>query len=149
VRDTGPGIPAEERERVFERGVRLARDERVPGSGIGLAVVREIVSMHGGTVRADDAPGGGAALVVRLPLDMRSRREQSVVLVEDPDAANLIVGAVRAQRDWTRGALKGDDGAVAAALEACRAVVVVPRGQRGALDELLGTSRTPPDGEGR
>jgi signal transduction histidine kinase len=149
VRDTGPGIPAEEREHVFERGVRLARDERVPGSGIGLAVVREIVSMHGGTVRADDAPGGGAALVVRLPLDMRSRREQSVVLIEDPDVANLIVDAVRAQRDWTREALEGDDGAVAAALEACRAVVVVPRGQRGALDELLGTSRTPPDGEGR
>jgi signal transduction histidine kinase len=148
VRDTGPGIPAEERERVFERGVRLARDERVPGSGIGLAVVREIVAMHGGTVRAEDAPDGGAALVVRLPLDMRTRREQSIVLIEDPDAANRIVDAVRAQREWTREGLEGGDDGVAAALEACRAVVVVPRGQRGALDELLGASRTARDGEG-
>jgi signal transduction histidine kinase len=144
VRDTGPGIPAEERERVFERGVRLARDERVPGSGIGLAVVREIVAMHGGTVRAEGAAGGGAALVARLPLDMRSRREQSVLLIDDPDRARRIVEEVRARRNWSREALKADERGIAASLEPCRAVVVVPSGQRATLDELLNPSSSPP-----
>lgn len=148
VLDTGPGIPPEERERVFERGARLGRDERVPGSGIGLAVVREIVAMHGGTVRAEGGPGGGTAVVVRLPLDMRTRREQSVLLVDDVDAARRIVDAVRARRDWTRQAPAGDDAEIAAALEACRAVVVVPRAvshaHRNSLDELLDLPGTPP-----
>jgi signal transduction histidine kinase len=144
VLDTGPGIPPDERERVFERGVRLTRDERVPGSGIGLAVVREIVAMHGGTVRADGGPGGGTALVVRLPLDMRTRRAESVLLIDDADAARRIVDALRERRDWTREALRGDDGGIAAALEACRAVVIVPRGSRTALDELLSPASAPP-----
>ena len=138
VVDTGPGIPPGERERVFERGVRLARDERVPGAGVGLAVVREIVAMHGGAARADEAPGAGAALVVRLPLDMRSRREQSVLLIDDANAARRVVDALRTRRDWTREALRGGDGGIAAALEGCRAVIVVPGAERGVLDDLLG-----------
>jgi signal transduction histidine kinase len=150
VADTGPGIPAAERERVFERGARLARDERVPGSGIGLAVVREIVAMHGGSVRASEAPGGGAALTVVLPLDMRSRREQSVLLIDDAEIATRIVDLIRTRRQWTREALRGEERAIAAALEPCHAVVVVPRGQRTALDELLGACApptTPPHGD--
>jgi signal transduction histidine kinase len=144
IRDTGPGIPAADRERVFERGVRLARDERIPGSGIGLAVVREIVAMHGGSVRVGEAPGGGAALTVTLPLDMRSRREQSVLLIDDAEIAKRILDLLRARRQWTREAVRGDVGEIATALEPCRAVVVVPRGQRAALDELLNPSAPPP-----
>jgi two-component system sensor histidine kinase MprB len=75
VSDTGPGIPVEERERVFERGVRLARDQALPGSGIGLAVVRELATLHGGSAHVEETPGGGAAVVVRLPFDMRVRRD--------------------------------------------------------------------------
>jgi signal transduction histidine kinase len=73
VSDTGPGIPPSERERVFERGVRLARDEGVPGSGIGLAVVRDLVGRHGGKSALQASPSGGAEFVVRLPLDLRAR----------------------------------------------------------------------------
>jgi signal transduction histidine kinase len=140
VRDSGPGIPEAEREHVFERGVRLARDERVPGTGIGLAVVREIVATHGGTVRASEAPGGGAVLCVRLPLDMRSRREPSILLVEEPDAARRIMAALGERRECARELLRGGDGA----LEGVRAVVVVPRGQRGVFEDLLGFSAAPP-----
>jgi signal transduction histidine kinase len=75
VTDTGPGIPPEERTRVFDRGVRLGRDRDLPGAGLGLAVAREIVLGHGGDIRADDAPGGGARLVVDVPLDLRVRRQ--------------------------------------------------------------------------
>ncbi len=137
VIDTGPGIPPEERERVFERGARLTRDGRVPGAGVGLAVVREIVAMHGGAARAEEAPSGGTALVVRLPLDMRSRREQAVLLVDDPGAARRVVDVLRARPEWTREALKGDDGSILAAVRTCRAVVVLPQGEKSALDELL------------
>ena len=61
VSDTGPGIPEHERSRVFERGVRLERDLATPGTGQGLAIVREIAELHGGLVRAEETPGGGAS----------------------------------------------------------------------------------------
>ena len=73
VSDSGPGIPIDDRERVFERGVRLERDEHVPGTGIGLSVVRDVVEQHGGEVRIDETPGGGASFVLTLPSDLRAR----------------------------------------------------------------------------
>lgn len=68
VDDEGPGIPAEDREGIwepFERG-ETARRSGKGGSGIGLAVVRDLVGLHGGTVIAEDAPGGGARFRVDL-----------------------------------------------------------------------------------
>ena len=69
VDDDGPGIPADQRERVFERFVRLddARTRDAGGSGLGLAIVREIVTAHGGTVVVSASPLGGARFTVRLP----------------------------------------------------------------------------------
>jgi len=69
VDDEGPGVPASERERVFESFQRLSRDleKSVTGSGIGLSVVRELVRMHGGTTWIEDAPGGGARVVAEFP----------------------------------------------------------------------------------
>ena len=67
VRDTGPGIPAAERDRVFERFQRLAGAD-IPGSGLGLAIVRQVASVHGGQVSLTEAPGGGLRVEVRLPL---------------------------------------------------------------------------------
>jgi two-component system, OmpR family, sensor histidine kinase MprB len=66
VRDHGPGIPAEERERVFDRFYRAASARSLPGSGLGLAIVREVAEAHGGTVNAEEAPGGGALFRLRL-----------------------------------------------------------------------------------
>jgi len=70
VEDQGPGIPHEDRHRVWEPYVRLNREAEstTGGSGIGLSVVRELVTMHGGRTRAEGAPGGGARLVIELPL---------------------------------------------------------------------------------
>lgn len=73
VSDSGPGIPEPDRERMFERGVRLGRDSLVPGTGLGLAVVRDIVELHGGVVRIDSTHLGGASLVLTLPADLRAR----------------------------------------------------------------------------
>ncbi len=67
VSDTGPGIPPDERERVFDRFYR-GRDSAVPGSGLGLAIVREVARLHGGSVVIGDGPDGrGTAVTLRLP----------------------------------------------------------------------------------
>ncbi|MEU3356167.1 HAMP domain-containing sensor histidine kinase [Streptomyces sp. NPDC037389] len=70
VVDDGPGIPPEQRERVFERFVRLdaARDRESGGSGLGLAIAREIARAHGGDLAAGARAGGGALLAARFPL---------------------------------------------------------------------------------
>jgi signal transduction histidine kinase len=69
VEDDGPGIPAADRDRVFERFTRLddARSRTSGGAGLGLAIVAQVVEAHGGTVTCGDAPGGGARFEVRLP----------------------------------------------------------------------------------
>ena len=69
VEDDGLGIAEDQRERVFERFVRLdeARARDAGGSGLGLAIVKEIVTAHGGTVAVSSAALGGARFVVRLP----------------------------------------------------------------------------------
>jgi signal transduction histidine kinase len=69
VDDQGPGIPSRDRRRVWERFWRMAREEQsaVAGTGIGLAVVRELTTQHGGRAWCEDAPGGGARFLVELP----------------------------------------------------------------------------------
>lgn len=71
VDDDGPGIPDADRARVFERFTRLSssRSRDDGGAGLGLALVRRVAEQHGGSVRADRSPHGGARLQVRLPLD--------------------------------------------------------------------------------
>ncbi|MES3002779.1 MAG: ATP-binding protein [Pseudomonadota bacterium] len=70
VRDHGPGVPAAERERIFEPFYRLAgASERSGGVGLGLALVRSITSRHQGSVVCEDQPGGGACFLLRVPCD--------------------------------------------------------------------------------
>ncbi|HET6575809.1 MAG TPA: ATP-binding protein [Fimbriiglobus sp.] len=70
VRDTGTGIPPDELPRLFERfhRVRDARGRTHEGSGIGLALVQELVKLHGGTIRAESTLGKGTTFVVTVPL---------------------------------------------------------------------------------
>lgn len=68
VIDHGPGIPADDREHVFERFARLENGIGRPGVGLGLYIVSIIAHNHGGGVRVEETPGGGATFVVQLPL---------------------------------------------------------------------------------
>ena len=69
VNDRGPGVPAGQRERIFEPFYRLpGASEREGGVGLGLALVKSISLRHGGSVRCEARPGGGASFVVELPM---------------------------------------------------------------------------------
>lgn len=71
IADKGPGIPRQERARLFkpfERGSTEA-----PGTGLGLAIARGLIEAHGGSLWVEDAPGGGAAFVFRLPAEVPAR----------------------------------------------------------------------------
>ncbi|MCP3423264.1 ATP-binding protein [Nocardioides pinisoli] len=68
ISDRGPGVPPDERQRIFERFARAGGTKTGTGSGLGLSIVAETVGRHGGQVWCDGRPGGGAEFVVRLPL---------------------------------------------------------------------------------
>jgi two-component system, OmpR family, sensor histidine kinase BaeS len=69
VADTGPGVPAEDLERIFERLYRSEAAVRgqVPGAGLGLPIVRAIIEAHGGRVEATSEPGAGTVVRARVP----------------------------------------------------------------------------------
>lgn len=75
VDDTGPGIPPADRTRVFDRFTQLdpAGRESAGSSGLGLALVRALVTAHDGQVDIGTAPSGGARVEVRLPLTDQGR----------------------------------------------------------------------------
>jgi signal transduction histidine kinase len=75
ITDDGPGIPEDQRQRVFERFARTdeGRSRGDGGTGLGLAIVRDIVERHGGTVSVGDGEGRGARLLVHLPVAMPRR----------------------------------------------------------------------------
>jgi signal transduction histidine kinase len=70
VRDSGPGIAAEDLERIFERFYRVdeSRGRERGGAGLGLSIVRRLVELHGGKVWAESMPGLGATFVFTLPV---------------------------------------------------------------------------------
>jgi two-component system, OmpR family, sensor kinase len=68
VRDTGPGVPPEDAERIFERFQRGDRARGLDGSGLGLSIVRAIATAHGGDVLLDSSPAEGATFTLVIPL---------------------------------------------------------------------------------
>jgi len=87
IEDRGPGIPAAERERVFEPYVRLeaSRSRNTGGTGLGLAIARAVARAHGGDIRFEDRAGGGLAAILTLPRahDPASARAHGAAGTED------------------------------------------------------------------
>jgi two-component system sensor histidine kinase RstB len=73
VRDDGPGVPEEQRQRIFEPFARLdaSRSRESGGAGLGLAIVERIVRSHGGEITVGEAEEGGAAFITRWPVTFR------------------------------------------------------------------------------
>ena len=68
VTDDGPGVAPEDRDRIFEKFSRGRRSAVVAGAGLGLAIARSLAELHGGTLRYEDAEGGGATFVLSVPV---------------------------------------------------------------------------------
>ena len=88
VCDRGPGIPAEERENIFDpffRG-RRPQDDQIHGTGLGLTLVKRIVEAHGGTVAMRSKEEHGAEFVVRIPASSESSKEENSNLENEPSA---------------------------------------------------------------
>ena len=67
IDDSGPGIPAEEREKVFERFYRAPESRAMPGSGLGLAITRQVLERHGATISVDESDDGGTRIRIIFP----------------------------------------------------------------------------------
>jgi signal transduction histidine kinase len=67
VRDNGPGVSERNRERVFDLFARAHSEDAAPGNGLGLAVCRKVVELHGGRIWVEPAPGSGSAFRLTLP----------------------------------------------------------------------------------
>jgi len=104
VRDTGVGIAETEMPRLFERfhrieGVRARTHE---GSGIGLALVQELVHMHGGDIRAESRPGQGSLFEVSIPLGSGHLPQAQVVAATGHNAASQAPMFVQEALEWLR-----------------------------------------------
>jgi two-component system phosphate regulon sensor histidine kinase PhoR len=94
VLDRGPGVPPEDRERIFERFVRgsTARahgsERPVRGSGIGLALVKHIAQSHGGLAWVDTAPGGGASFAMSIPAKVQPAQRTDPAPAQAPSPLN-------------------------------------------------------------
>ena len=99
VRDNGPGIPEGEIPRVFDRYFR-GSGARANGSGIGLAVVAALVHAHGGMVEAANAPPGGAAITIRLPIASRSPVHIAPALPSSSTDGGVGRTATATKREW-------------------------------------------------
>nr|WP_221374208.1 SpoIIE family protein phosphatase [Actinoplanes polyasparticus] len=115
VTDTGVGVPEDEMPRLFERFHRIenARSRSNEGSGIGLALVKELVELHGGTITADSTFGRGTTFTVRLPLGAAHLPAEAVNTA--PSAGPRSSGAepyVQEALRWTPGTTDSSDEAV-------------------------------------
>jgi signal transduction histidine kinase len=91
VRDTGPGVPPDRRNAVFDRFVRLERSRSTPGNGLGLSLVRAVAKLHDGTIWLEDSVPGtenpGLKVIVELPLVAGSATSEA-----DRDLTRLLPG---------------------------------------------------------
>ena len=92
VVDRGPGVPQDERVRIFERFARVETTSERPGVGLGLYIVSIISRNHGGSARVEETPGGGATFVVDLPL-AGHLVDGELLLDESPAADSVLQGS--------------------------------------------------------
>ncbi|WP_437490218.1 ATP-binding protein [Sorangium sp. So ce1014] len=126
VRDTGTGIPADELPRIFERFHRVhgARCRSIEGTGLGLALVQELVQVHGGSLRASSEPGRGSAFTVSIPRGRAHLPPERVAAAAGPapSPASTNLHVIEASQ-WSP---RGCDGAAPAGLDAHARAVAAP-----------------------
>ena len=72
VTDTGPGIPANEQEKIFQPFYRGSQGKRiVEGMGLGLSIARDIIMAHGGEIKVESTPGTGSRFIMQIPVEIQ------------------------------------------------------------------------------
>lgn len=104
VRDRGPGIAPDDLPRVFDRFYRAPAARSMPGSGLGLSIVRQVVETHGGRVSASCPPGGGTLVHIELPIVAEDAPPPSWLAAPLPDAPASSGGADEGHRAHNGGA---------------------------------------------
>jgi len=129
VLDTGIGIEPAELPRIFERFHRVegARGRSYEGSGIGLALVRELVRLHGGTVRAESAPNQGTRFIVSIPRGKEHLPADQVGRPPAPDRASTARAYVEEALRWLPDASASSDLGDAAGGDAATETTGAPR----------------------
>lgn len=92
VQDSGPGIAREQMDKIFDRFYQVddSGTRSQEGTGIGLALAKELVELHGGTIEVESEPGRGAVFVVRLPLGKEHLQSHEIVEEEATDAETMM-----------------------------------------------------------
>jgi signal transduction histidine kinase/FixJ family two-component response regulator len=117
VRDTGTGIPATELTQIFKRFHRVlgARGRTIEGTGIGLALVQELVSLHGGSISVESELDKGSSFTVTMPFGTEHLPEERVKAAESLRSADPVVGAFVAESMRWLADASGDTHPVASA----------------------------------
>ena len=107
VSDTGTGIPEHEQARVFDRFHRVegARGRSIEGTGIGLALVRDLVALHGGEVRLESAPGRGSTFIVTIPKGSAHLPPDRIVAERELPDPSGVAPLVADAAQWARAAV--------------------------------------------
>ena len=88
VRDSGPGIPPEEKQRIFEAFHRMSQNEKTSeGTGLGLAITRKLVELHGGQLDVESKPGEGSSFFFTLPAVSFAEKSQKNQVIETMNGA--------------------------------------------------------------
>jgi two-component system sensor histidine kinase KdpD len=75
VTDAGPGVPANDLKRIFDKFYRIPVPEGASGTGLGLSICKGIVEAHNGSIRAENLPGGGFSVTCKLPLAEQAKEQ--------------------------------------------------------------------------
>jgi signal transduction histidine kinase/DNA-binding response OmpR family regulator len=94
VKDTGPGIPDDEKEKIFGRFYQVSSSDsrEHEGSGIGLALARELVELYRGEISLDSEIGKGSTFTVKLPVTREQFKEDEIIVVSEKTAEAKIIG---------------------------------------------------------
>ena len=111
VSDHGPGIAPDDLPHVFDRFYRARSARGVPGSGLGLSIVRQVAESHGGTVQAESPAGGGTLMRLRLPAGPAQFRNAVLASGTAPASGTVLARSGRLPRRRRRGDAGIADGA--------------------------------------